>query len=163
MSTILKALQRLEDEKSSGKDRSLNEQVVARRSGAVAKSRWAVIGVALLSGIAVGSTALFFWPDGGAPAATEADQPVVASTTTQSASAKRVPESPAKPLGTADAAETMLRKRAANRAAAPVLPMVEVVERLEAHGYSIETWTEKHRFEPYPQAALTDYILARRR
>ncbi len=39
---------------------------------------------------------------------------------------------------------------------------LEVVERLEAHGYSIETWTEKHRFKPYPQAALTDYILARR-
>ena len=40
--------------------------------------------------------------------------------------------------------------------------VTEVVERLEAHGYSIETWTEKHRFEPYPRAALTDYILARR-
>ena len=135
MSTILKALQRLEDEKSSGKDRSLNEQVVARRSGAVAKSRWAVIGVALLSGIAVGSTALFFWPDGGAPAANgvaEADQPVVASGTTQSESAKRVPESPAKPLGTDDAAETMRRERAANRAATAALPMVEVVERLDA-------------------------------
>lgn len=134
MSTILKALQRLEDEKSSGKDRSLNEQVVARRSGAVAKSRWAVIGIALLSGVAVGSTALYFWPDGGASAANvvaEADQPVVASGATQSESGKLVPESPAKPLGTAEAARTMRRERAANRAAAPELPLVEVVERLD--------------------------------
>lgn len=38
----------------------------------------------------------------------------------------------------------------------------EVVERLVAHGYSIETWTENHRFEPYPRASLTEYILARR-
>jgi hypothetical protein len=135
VSTILKALQRLEDEKSSGKDRSLNEQVVARRSGGVAKSRWAVIGIALLSGIAVGSTALFFWPDGGTPAANgvaEADQPVVASGITHSEPGKRVPESPAKSLGTADAAGTKLRERAANRAAAPEMPMVEVVQRLEA-------------------------------
>ncbi len=134
MSTILKALQRLEDEKNSGKDRSLNEQVVARRSGAVAKSRWAVIGVALLSGIAVGSTALFFWPDGGAPAAngvTEAAQPVVASSATQSKPAQRVPKSPARALGADPSARAKQSEPTADRATTPALPMVEVVERLE--------------------------------
>jgi hypothetical protein len=131
VSTILKALQRLEDEKRAGKDRSLNEQVVARRSAVAVKSRWAVMGVSLLGGIAVGSTALYFWPDAGAPAAdvtSEAAAPVVASSASQPQPEQRVPEAPAKPPR---AAQAKKNEQTANRATTPELPMVEVVNRLD--------------------------------
>jgi hypothetical protein len=131
VSTILKALQRLEDEKRAGKDRSLNEQVVARRSAVAAKSRWAVIGISLLGGIAVGSTALYFWPDAGAPVpdvTSEAAPPVVASSASQPQPEQRVPAAPAKPPG---AAQAKKNEQPANRAATPELPMVEIVNRLD--------------------------------
>jgi len=134
VSTILKALQRLEDEKRAGKDRSLNEQIVARRSGVAAKSRWLAIGIALLGGVAVGSSALYFWPDAGAPAADvtlEAAPPVVASSASQPKSAALAADSPAETLGADQAAGARKRERKENRAATPVSPMVEVVERLE--------------------------------
>ena len=135
MSTILKALQRLEDEKSARGDRSLSEQVVARRSRAAAKGRWLVIGISLIGGIAVGSSALYFWPGGGAlaPKVTpEAAPQGVAATASQPETHPPIPNSPSKPLGSAQGARAQKRERAASRAAAPVSPVVEVVKRLDA-------------------------------
>jgi hypothetical protein len=135
VSTILKALQRLEDEKSAQGDRSLNEQIVARRSRAAANGRWLMIGIALIGGVAVGSSALYFWPTGGAPAldaTPEAVPPAMPPTASQPDTKALTPESPSKPLESARAARAQKREPAANRAATPVSPVVEVVKRLDA-------------------------------
>ena len=61
MSTILKALQRLEDEKSANVERSLNEQVVARRPPPDPERRGLKIGAVAIGGLAVAAAALLFW------------------------------------------------------------------------------------------------------
>ena len=68
MSTILKALQRLEVEKGAGSERSLDERVVASRpaeSPGVRSYRWLGIGAAVIAGIGVGSLALYLWSPRG--------------------------------------------------------------------------------------------------
>lgn len=58
MSTILKALQRLEDEKSARVERTLDEQVAARPP-VPGPRRWLLVALALLGGVVAGSSALF--------------------------------------------------------------------------------------------------------
>jgi len=62
VSTILKALQRLEDEKRADSERSLDEQIVARRPPPDPERRWLKIGAVAIGGLAVASAAFFFWP-----------------------------------------------------------------------------------------------------
>jgi hypothetical protein len=62
VSTILKALQRLEDEKSANSERSLSEQVVARRPPPDPERRGLKIGAVAIGGLAVAAAAFFFWP-----------------------------------------------------------------------------------------------------
>jgi hypothetical protein len=81
VSTILKALQRLEDEKSAGAERSLDEQVVARRPPPDPEHRGLRIGAVAVGGLAVAAVAFLFWftreePD--AEVATESPPPATA-------------------------------------------------------------------------------------
>jgi hypothetical protein len=61
VSTILKALQRLEDEKSADAERSLDEQVVARRPPPAPERRGLKIGAVVIGGLAVAAVAFLFW------------------------------------------------------------------------------------------------------
>ncbi len=133
MSTILKALQRLEDEKSKGDDRSLNEQVVARRSRTTSKNRWLAICVSLLGGVAVGSSALYFWPDGGSTTPQEVAEAAPPPTTAKSRveAAQRAVEPPAAAAG-AESAAVADRAQGGYGEGAAAGPMVKVVQRLDA-------------------------------
>ncbi len=61
MSTILKALQRLEDEKSANVERSLEEQVVERRPPPKPERRGLKLGAVAVGGFAIAGAAFFFW------------------------------------------------------------------------------------------------------
>jgi len=61
VSTILKALQRLEDEKSADAGRSLDEQVVARRPSPDPERRGLRIGAVAIGGLAGVAAAFLFW------------------------------------------------------------------------------------------------------
>ncbi len=61
MSTILKALQRLEDEKSANVERPLDEQIVAHRPPPDPDRRGLRIGAVAIGGLAVAAAAFFFW------------------------------------------------------------------------------------------------------
>lgn len=131
MSTILKALQRLEDEKSANSERSLNEQVVAHRPPSAPERRHGLrIGAVAIGGLAVAAAAFFFWPTQEEPDAEvamgsppPAMAPAVAATTEVAAKKPR-------------------RKRSARPAPAArvqqdpseieISPVVEVVEHLDA-------------------------------
>jgi hypothetical protein len=130
VSTILKALQRLEDEKSANSERSLDEQVVARRSPPDPERRGLKIGIAAIGGFAVVAAALLFWftredpevdvamespPPAAAPAA-EAAQKVAAEKPRRMRSARTAPAARARE----DSSEV------------EVSPVVEVVKRLDA-------------------------------
>ena len=62
MSTILKALKRLEEDKKKNVERPLDEQIVSSDPSDYPKRRGSLIAFALIGGIVVGSSALFFWP-----------------------------------------------------------------------------------------------------
>ena len=130
MSTILKALQRLEDEKSANSERSLDEQVVARHSPPDPERRGLKIGIVAIGGFAVAAAALLFWftredpeanvamespPPAAAPVA-EAEQKVAAEKPRRKRSARPAPAARAKQ----DSSEV------------EVSPVVEVVKRLDA-------------------------------
>jgi hypothetical protein len=129
VSTILKALQRLEDEKSANSERSLDEQVVARRSPPDPERRGLKIGIAAFGGFAVVAAALLFWftrEDPEADVAMESPPPAAA---------------PAAETAQKVAAEKPPRKRSARTSPAAraqkdsseveVSPIVEVVKRLD--------------------------------
>jgi hypothetical protein len=78
VSTILKALKRLEEEKSKSAERPLDEQIVAPDDSPMPKNRAALIALAMIGGIAVGSSALYFWPEGSE---TVSDTPALDSAT----------------------------------------------------------------------------------
>ncbi len=67
MSTILKALQRLEDEKSAIVERSLDEQIVAHRPPRDPNRRGMRIGAVAIGGLALAAAAFFFWPTRDGP------------------------------------------------------------------------------------------------
>jgi hypothetical protein len=128
VSTILKALQRLEDEKSANVERSLNEQVVAHRPPPDPERRGLRIGAIAVGGLAVVAAVFYFWPAGEETAAEVAMEPVPAA---------------AVPVITAEvAAEKPRRRRSARPAPAAraqqdsseveISPVIEVVKRLDA-------------------------------
>jgi hypothetical protein len=129
VSTILKALQRLEDEKSANSERSLDEQVVARHQPPDPERRGLKIGIVAIGGFAVAAAALLFWftredpdadvvmespPPAVAPAA-EVAQKVAAEKPRRKGSTRRAPPARAKQ----DSSEV------------EVSPVVEVVKRLD--------------------------------
>jgi hypothetical protein len=129
VSTILKALQRLEDEKSANSERSLDEQVVARQQPPDPERRGLKIGIVAIGGFAVAAAALLFWftrEDPDADVVMESPPPAVA---------------PAAEVAQKVAAEKPRRKGSTRRAPAArakqdsseveVSPVVEVVKRLD--------------------------------
>jgi len=129
VSTILKALQRLEDEKSANSERSLDEQVVARHQPPDPERRGLKIGIVAIGGFAVAAAALLFWftrEDPDADVVMESPPPAVA---------------PAAEVAQKVAAEKPRRKGSTRRAPAArakqdsseveVSPVVEVVKRLD--------------------------------
>ena len=128
MSTILKALQRLEDEKSANVERSLNEQVVAHRPPPAPERRGLRIGAIAIGGLAVAAAVFYFWPAG------EETNAEVAMESAPAAAA---------PVTTAEvAAEKPRRRRSARPAPAAraqqdsseveISPVIEVVKVLDA-------------------------------
>ncbi len=128
MSTILKALQRLEDEKSAGVERSLSEQVVARRPPPPPERRGLKIGAVAIGGLAVAAAAFFFWPTGEEPnaeVAMEAALPAAApATRTKVAAEKPRRRQSARPASAARAQQPS--------SGVEISPVVEVVKLLEA-------------------------------
>jgi len=130
VSTILKALQRLEDEKSAGVARSLDEQIVARRPPPEPARHGLKIGTSLIGGLAVAAAGFMLWrasEDRGSTLALEATPPVaapVAAPAPQLAAETPRSNAPARTVPTArqqrDAAET------------DSVALVEVVQRLDA-------------------------------
>lgn len=135
MSTILKALQRLEDEKRARVERSLDEQIVARRSAPDPKRRsWKLGFVAVaVAGVAVVAAAVFvLWPD------REDSETVVAQESTPAAVAPVAAAAPDEPKPAAEKPRRRnpARQQPAARAQtdasqARVASTVEVVERLD--------------------------------
>lgn len=128
MSTILKALQRLEDEKSAGVERSLSEQVVARRPPPAPERRGLKIGAVAIGGLAVAAAAFFFWPteeEPNAEVAMEAALPAAApATKTKVAAEKPRRRQSARPASAARAQPPS--------SGVEISPVVEVVKLLEA-------------------------------
>jgi len=128
VSTILKALQRLEDEKSANVERSLNEQVVAHRPPPDPERRGLRIGAFAIGGLALAAAAFYFWPAGEETAAEVAMEP---------APAAAAPE-----ITVEVAAEKPRRRRSARPAPAAraqqdsseveISPVVEIVKFLDA-------------------------------
>jgi hypothetical protein len=128
VSTILKALQRLEEEKSANVERSLNEQVVAHRPPPEPKRRGLRIGAVAIGGLVVAAAALLFWfnrEDPGAEVAMESPPPAVASVAAQKAAAEKPRRRPsARPAPAARAQQPSSEVE--------VSPIVKVVKRLDA-------------------------------
>jgi hypothetical protein len=136
VSTILKALQRLEYEKSANFERSLDEQVVARRPPRVRERGGMKIGVVAIGGLTVAAVAFLFWPTREEP---DAD---VAMEVPPPATAPAREPAPAVAAATKVAAEKPRRRSSARKASAAraqqdsseveVSSVVEVVKRLDA-------------------------------
>ncbi len=130
MSTILKALQRLEDEKSANVERSLSEQVVAHRAPPDPERRGLKIGVIAIGGLAVAAAAAAFWiwPTGEEPAAEVAMEPPPPATA--SAPAKR--PAAEKPRRRPSARPAIAARAKQDSPKVEVSPVVEVVKHLDA-------------------------------
>jgi hypothetical protein len=125
MSTILKALRRLEEEKSSGTARSLDEQVVAPRPPEVRSRRWPVVGAAMIAGMGVGSLALYLWFEPAAAPPLELPAPEVSET------ARVEPELPARAAApSTEPARAAKARPVPNRPARSVASTIEVVKRM---------------------------------
>ena len=136
MSTILKALQRLEDEKSAGVERSLDEQVVSHHLPPEREPnrRGLKIGIAAIGGLVVAAAAFLLWPTREDPDA------VVAMASTPATEAPVAAPAPA-PTKRKVAAEkprrrTSVRTQPAAREQAEIseakaASIVEVVKRLD--------------------------------
>lgn len=129
MSTILKALQRLEDEKTADVERSLEEQIVERRSRpGPDRRRGLSIGLAAIGGVALAAAVFLLWPsreESDAVVAMESPPLVAAPAPAQPAAAEKPRRQPA--ARTAPAAPEQ-----AAPAEVEIAAVVEVVERLDA-------------------------------
>ena len=133
MSTILKALQRLEDDKRARVERSLDEQIVARRSAPDPERRGWKLGFFAVAGVAVIAAAAFvLWPD------REDSEAVVAQESTTTAVAPVAAAAPEEPVPAAEKPRRKNPARAQSAARAQTDPSearaaatVEVVERLD--------------------------------
>jgi hypothetical protein len=128
VSTILKALQRLEDEKSANVERSLNEQVVARRPPPDPERRGLRIGAIAIGGLVVAAAALLFWftrKDPAVEVAMESPPPAAAPVAAQQQVAAEKPNRrpSARPATAARAQQ--------ESSEVEVSPVVEVVKRLD--------------------------------
>ena len=130
MSTILKALQRLEDEKSANVEHSLDEQIVAQRPPPAPDRRGLRIGAIAIGGLAVAVAAFFFWftrKDPVAEVAMELPPPAVASVVAavQEVAAEKPRRKPlARPAPAARAQQDLPEVEVAS--------IIEVVKRLDA-------------------------------
>ena len=128
MSTILKALQRLEDEKSANAERSLNEQVVARRPPPDPERRGLRIGAVAIGGFAVAAAALLFWftrEDPAVEVAMESPPPAAAPVSAQPVAAE-------KPRRMASARPEPAARAQQESSEVEISPVVEVVKRIDA-------------------------------
>jgi len=132
VSTILKALQRLEDEKSANVERSLSEQVAARLAPPDPERRGLKFGVIAISGLAVAAAAAAFWlwPTGEEPAAEVAMEPPPPATAPANAPAKRVTAE--KPRRRPSARPATAARAKQDSPAVEVSPVIEVVKHLDA-------------------------------
>jgi len=141
VSTILKALQRLEDEKSANSERSLDEQIVAHRPSPDPERRGLKIGVVAIGGLAVAAVVFLIWLGREESDAEVAMEPPPLATAPATAAAP--PDAPA--ATTKVAAEKPRRRPSARPApAAPagraqqglseveISSVVEVVKHLDA-------------------------------
>ena len=130
MSTILKALQRLEDEKSANVEHSLDEQIVAQRPPPAPDRRGLRIGAIAIGGLAVAVAAFFFWftrKDPVAEVAMELPPPAVAPVVAavQEVAAEKPRRKPlARPAPAARAQQDLPEVEVAS--------IIEVVKRLDA-------------------------------
>jgi len=128
VSTILKALQRLEEEKSANVERSLNEQVVARRPPPGPERRGLRIGAVAIGGLAVAAAALLFWftrEDPAVEVAMESPPPAAAPVAAQQVAVEKPRPMPsARPEPAARAQQ--------ESSEVEVSPAVEVVKHLDA-------------------------------
>ncbi len=128
VSTILKALQRLEDEKSANVERSLNEQVVAHRPPPEPRRRGLRIGAVAIGGLAAAAVAFFFWPTGDEPIAEVAMESAPPATApairTEVVAEKRRRRSSARPAPVARAQD--------DSSGVEISSVVEVVKLLDA-------------------------------
>jgi hypothetical protein len=133
VSTILKALQRLEDEKVAEVERSLDERIVARRSSPRAAHHLGLaIAVAAISGVAVAVAAFLLWPGQGEPDARVAQPlPPVAQAPAPAVAAAPAPAAAAEPPH-AEPAPVPAAPESAQPSKVQVADVVEVVERLDA-------------------------------
>ncbi len=128
MSTILKALQRLEDEKVAEVERSLDERIVAHRATARPTLHLGLaIGIAAISGVAVAVAAFLLWPGRDEPDARLAPPPAATAPVAAAPVVAVEQPAPAPPAQVAPAAPAT-----AERSEIPVADLVEVVERLDA-------------------------------
>lgn len=126
MSTILKALRRLEEEKNAGAERTLDEQIVASRPPEPSSRRLRVllIGAAVIAGIGAGSSVLYLWSDRESAPASEPPTPAAsARVEPERAAASEAPDT--KPAEPARRDPIPLREPHA------VASTIEVVKRVE--------------------------------
>ena len=130
MSTILKALQRLEDEKSAGVQRSLDEQVVARRPPPDPERRGLRIGAVAIGGLAVAAVAFFFWSTREDPDAEVAMEPPSPATAPAAAATTKVAAE--KPRRKPSARPAPAARAQQDSSEVEISSVVEVVELLDA-------------------------------
>lgn len=140
MSTILKALQRLEDEKSAGVERSLDEQVVSHPlpPDREPNRRGLKIGFTAIAGLAVAAAAFAFWPTREDPDAVVAAESTattvapVAAPAPEPAPAKRkvAAEKPRRRTSVRTQPQPAAREQA-EISEAKAASIVEVVKRLD--------------------------------
>jgi hypothetical protein len=133
VSTILKALQRLEDEKSARVERSLGEQVVSHHLAPDREPsrRGLKLGIAAVGGLALVAAGFWLWPlagDSDAVVAPEA-APVAAAPAPAPAPAK--PAAAEEPRRSAAARKQPVARVRAEPTEAEAAAIVEVVKRLD--------------------------------
>ena len=130
MSTILKALQRLEDEKSADAERSLDEQVVARRPPPDPERRGLKIGAVAIGGLAVAAAAFLFWFTREEPAAEVAMEPPPPATAPETAATTKVAAE--KPRRKPSARPAPAARTQGDSSEVEISSVVEVVQHLDA-------------------------------
>jgi hypothetical protein len=128
VSTILKALQRLEDEKSANVKRSLEEQVVERRPPPRPERRGLKIGAVAVGGLAIVGAAFFFWPTQEKPSVEVAMEPPPPATEPEPAK-KAAVEKPRRKKSTRQAPAARVEEKPSK---VEISPVVEVVKYLDA-------------------------------
>jgi hypothetical protein len=130
VSTILKALQRLEDEKSADAGRSLDEQVVARRPPPDPERRGLKIGAVAIGGLAVAAAAFLFWLTREEPAAEVAMEPPPPATAPETAAKTKVAAE--KPRREPSARPAPAARAQGDSSEVEISSVVEVVQYLDA-------------------------------